>query len=157
MPLSLTDPFNDLPDSGWIEAYWLRPDILDHEKHQVTEIKPSDTISIALGRAKVGTYIGVLALRYPGTVYTPGTWNPEANPYTVNWFPGISGITLQCTAKNVGGGVVAYETNPSSEELATEIAIAYELSVAIAGKALEGAEVVGDVEEGALEAEMGAF
>lgn len=58
--------------------------------------------------------------------------------------PGIRGLSTAVSARNAGGGVIAYTTYPSPEVLATEIALTYEVSKVTLVRAFEGARVVGE-------------
>ena len=58
--------------------------------------------------------------------------------------PGISGLSIAVSARNAGGGVIAYTTYPSPEVLATQIALAYEVSKVVLVRAFEGARVIAE-------------
>jgi hypothetical protein len=82
----------------------------------VYEIKRDRPDSIAAGEAQLLEYCGVLAVRHPGEVYRPGTWQPWQKVYPIMGLPGITGLgPINIIARNAGGGVIAYEPSPNEE------------------------------------------
>jgi large repetitive protein len=109
----------DLPATGYEPAFRRRPDILDRRLKTVHEIKSEATIP--LGYGQVDDYIKILLRRFPGVVYTKGTWNPRNNPYTVRRIPGVAGAPIVTVyAWNAGGGVIGYWC-PQAEWLAAVV------------------------------------
>jgi hypothetical protein len=92
------------------------------------------------------TYIGVLMTRFSGQGFVPGNWRPAQVSYYVPVVPGLSGVSLEVEARNAGGGVIAYKTNPSPEVLALEVQTAYQVAKIGAAKAVDtmraGAETI---------------
>jgi len=107
----------DLPPIGWIEKFMLRPDIIDHTKRQVHEIKRDNPINITAGMAEVASYIDTLNKRHPDRMYVPGTWRPKRVIYPVLGLPGIPELGFHIRTRHAGGGVVAYEVIPREESV----------------------------------------
>src|SRR5262249_7709811 len=88
--------------------YALRPDIQDKT------LRTLHAISTPLGRAEgVAAMTAYLAgfLRYDHAVpYTPGTWSPGNNPYSVIDLPGIKFLPpiIKIHARNSGYGIITY-------------------------------------------------
>jgi RHS repeat-associated protein len=115
----------DLSINDWIKRFMLRPDIVDHERSTVYEVKPDSPDAIAAGAAKIlKCYIPILAIRYSGKVYTPGLWQPREPYYTIFGLPGLVGLPpIQISARNAGGGVIAYRIDEQSLRKVTSLVL----------------------------------
>jgi RHS repeat-associated protein len=108
----------DIPPEDWIKDFMLRPDIVDHDRWMVYEVRRDRPEYVAKGMKDVLKYIAVLDIRYPGRMYLPGTWQPMLGVYPIIGLPGISGIgVINIRAYNAGGGVIAYDTVPREESI----------------------------------------
>ena len=147
----------------WYDLFRLRPDIVDHYYRNIYEIKPDNTTQISLGRSQVAGYIAAMFFRYPGRLYTPGyKWKPRCNPYPLVQIPGLEiGIPITLTARNAGGGVIAYTINPNPEELIATVLIAYEsanlISLAIKAKMLDYERMKGHIAIAGMLGAIGGF
>ena len=115
---------DDLP-IDWITRFSERPDILDLDNNTIYEIKPDNPASIRFGIAQIARYQATLALRYPGRVFAPGTWEPQQEFYEIASLPGITdlGIGIYVSARNAGDGVIAYRVHPDPEMIASFVTI----------------------------------
>ena len=105
-----SDP--DMNIYQWVAGFVLRPDIVDHSKRMVYEVKPDKFQKIIEGRRQLLGYIAMLDLRYPDRMYCPGTWQPRRSNYFVLSLPIFRNIgLLRIQAYNAGGGVIAYRYN----------------------------------------------
>ncbi len=104
----------------WIADFALRPDIVDHDRHTVYEIKPDAQHKIVEGRLQINRYIAALNIRHPGSMYVPGSWSPRAWSYLITELPGIIGLpTIHITVRNAGWGIIAYEVDYQDLDRAT--------------------------------------
>ena len=137
----LSDPDIHLLD--WILKFRLRPDIVDHTLQSVYEVKPDNHAKIVEGMRKNLEYIAVLNERYPGRMYTPGTWQPRRLYYYVPGLPGITGLEgIRIQARNAKGGVIAYKYNENDlRRLCNRIIMGLAITFIIAGINTEVARV----------------
>ena len=98
----------DEDTGGLIGDFVLKPDILDLGNNTVYEVKSLK--QAPFGKAQVLSYLAALNLRYPGRIFTPGRWNPEAKTYNIFGLPGLVGIpVITIEAFNYGFGVIAWD------------------------------------------------
>ena len=125
----------DLPNGRMVKEFKNRPDIVDHDKRTVYEVKSE--LLIPLGYKEVEHYIDILGRRYPGRIYTPGMWQPRFNPYEIPALPGIIGLPPITTyAWNAGGGVIAY-WSPDAEAAAALVYIGLSVAQAVVARQAE--------------------